>query len=53
MNRVAVLLDSALRNAWAFEELPWHLEVDPERQIFPWESFFASGLRQFRAMSAP
>ncbi len=52
MNRVAVLLDSALRNAWAFEELPWHLEVDPERHIFPWESFFASGLRQFRAMSA-
>ena len=52
MNRVAVLLDSALRNAWAFEDLPWHLEVDPERHIFPWESFFAAGLRQFRAMSA-
>ena len=53
MNRVSALVDSALRNAWAFGDLPWHLEVDPEREIFPWESFFAAGLKPFRAMSAP
>jgi hypothetical protein len=52
VNRVSALVESALRNAWAFEDLPWHLEVDPERHVFPWESFFAAGLRQFRAMSA-
>jgi len=53
MSRISALVDSALRNAWAFDDLPWHLEVDPERKIFPWESFFASGLKQFRAMTAP
>jgi len=52
VNRVGALVESALRNAWKFEELPWHLEVDPDRHIFPWESFFAAGLRQFRKMSA-
>src|SRR5256712_7473502 len=52
MNRVAALVDSALRHAWAFDELPWHLEVDPERDRFPQESFFAEGLRSFGAMSA-
>jgi len=52
MNRVAALVDSALRHAWAFDELPWHLEVDPERDRFPQESFFAEGLRPFGAMSA-
>jgi hypothetical protein len=51
MNRVAGLVDAALRNAWAFEELPWELEVDPERNRFPDESFFAGGLRAFRAMT--
>jgi len=51
MNRVAALVDSALRHAWAFDELPWHLEVDPERERFPQESFFAEGLPPFRAMS--
>jgi len=51
MNRVAALVDSALRNAWAFEDLPWHLEVDPEREVFPAESFFATGLKSFRAMT--
>ena len=50
MSGVHALVESALRNAWAFEELPWHLEVDPERNVFP-ESFFASGLREYRAMS--
>ena len=51
MNRVAALVDSALRNAWVFEELPWNLRVDPERARFPEESFFAAGLRPFRAMN--
>ena len=51
MNRVAALVDSALRNAWVFEELPWNLQVDPERARFPEESFFAAGLRPFRAMN--
>jgi len=50
VSSVHALVESALRNAWAFEELPWHLEVDPERNLFP-ESFFASGLREYRAMS--
>lgn len=53
MNRVAALVDSALRNAWAFEDLPWHLDVDPERDLFPEESFFAGELRAFRTMTAP
>ena len=53
MNRVAALVDSALRNAWAFDELPWHVQVDPERESFPEESFFARGLRSFQAMAAP
>ena len=48
---VAALIDSALRNAWSFNELPWHLEVDAGRDRFPEESFFAGGLRAFRAMS--
>jgi len=52
VNRVAALVEAALRGAWKFEELPWHLKIDPERHIFPWESFFAAGLPQFRAMSA-
>ena len=52
MTRIAALVGSALRNAWAFEDLPWHCEVDPERGIFPDESFFAAGLRSFRAMNA-
>lgn len=51
MSRVHALVESALRQAWAFEDLPWHLEVDPERDVFPDESFFAGGLRPFRAMS--
>ena len=51
MNRVAALVDSALRNAWGFEDLPWNLQVDPERNRFPEESFFATGLRPFKAMS--
>jgi hypothetical protein len=53
LTRVAALVESALRNAWAFEDLPWHLDVDPERELFPEESFFAGGLRAFRAMTAP
>jgi hypothetical protein len=52
LNRVAALVESALRHAWVFDDLPWHLEVDPERAAFPEESFFAGGLRPFRAMSA-
>ncbi|HTO97329.1 MAG TPA: ferritin-like domain-containing protein [Myxococcales bacterium] len=52
MNRVAALVDSALKNAWVFEELPWKLEVDPDRPAFPEESFFARGLRPFEKMSA-
>jgi hypothetical protein len=51
VSRVHALVESALKNAWAFEELPWHLEVDPEQDIFP-ESFFASGLRAYQAMSS-
>jgi hypothetical protein len=51
MNRVTALVDSALRNAWVFDSLPWDLEVNPEREAFPEESFFARGLRPFRAMS--
>src|SRR5207245_983155 len=51
MNRVGAVVDSALRNAWVFEELPWNLQVDPERARFPEESFFAAGLRPFRAMN--
>ncbi|TMA28152.1 MAG: ferritin-like domain-containing protein [Deltaproteobacteria bacterium] len=52
MRGVPALIDSALRNAWSFKELPWHLEVDPDRGSFPEESFFAGGLRPFRAMSS-
>jgi hypothetical protein len=52
VSRVAALVDSALRNAWSFDDLPWHLEVDATRHVFPWESFFAAGLRQFRGMTA-
>lgn len=52
MNRVAALVDSALRNSWSFHELPWDAAVDPERDNFPAESFFADGLPQFKAMSA-
>ena len=53
MSRVPGLVKSALRNAWAFDSLPWHIDLDPERQSFPSESFFAGGLRAFRSMSAP
>jgi hypothetical protein len=51
MSRLASLVDSALRHAWAFEELPWHLDIDPERDVLSHESYFAEGLRSFRAMS--
>jgi hypothetical protein len=50
-SRIPALIDSALRNAWSFHELPWDSEIDPARDIFPSESFFADGLRPFRAMS--
>jgi hypothetical protein len=53
LNRVAALVDSALRNAWVFDSLPWGIEVNPERGSFPEESFFASGLRAFRGMTGP
>ena len=53
MSRIAALVESALKNAWVFEDLPWHLPVDPERESFPGESFFASGLPAFQKMSAP
>jgi len=53
VNRIAALVESALKNAWVFEDLPWHLPVDPERETFPAESFFASGLAAFQKMSAP
>ena len=53
MTRIAALVDSALRNAWSFDDLPWHLDVDPEKDLFPQESFFAGELRSFRAMTAP
>lgn len=51
MSRVTVLIETALRNAWAFDDLPWHLDVDPEREAFPQESFFAEGLKPFRRMT--
>lgn len=51
MTRVGSLVESALRNAWSFDELPWQLEIDPARTSFPEESFFAGGLRAFRAMN--
>jgi hypothetical protein len=53
VTRIAALVDSALRNAWSFDDLPWHLDVDPEKDLFPEDSFFAAGLRAFRAMTAP
>ena len=53
MSRLNALVDSALKNAWAFDDLPWQLEVDPEREVFPGESFFATGLKAFRTMTAP
>jgi len=52
MNRITALVDSALKNAWSFDSLPWKLEVDPERGAFPEESFFARGLRAFEGMTA-
>ncbi len=52
MSRLSALVDSALKNAWAFDDLPWHLEVDPEREVFPSESFFAGGLKSFQAKTA-
>ena len=51
--RVGALIDSSLRHAWAFHELPWQVDVDPERDAFSGQSFFAEGLRSFRAMSLP
>jgi hypothetical protein len=51
MNRVAALVDSALKNAWSFDELPWHLEVNPERDAFSDESFFVGGLSPFQSMT--
>jgi hypothetical protein len=53
MTRVASLVSAALRNAWSFADLPWELEVDPTREGFVEESFFADGLRPFRAMDLP
>ena len=50
MSRVASLVESALRNAWSFGDLPWQLDVDPTREGFAEQSFFADGLRPFRAM---
>jgi hypothetical protein len=52
VSRVTVLVETALRNAWAFDDLPWHLDVDPERKAFPQESLFAEGLKPFRGMTA-
>ena len=52
MNRVANLTESALKNSWSFDDLPWQVQVDPERRVFPEESFFARGLRAFAGMSA-
>ena len=52
MSHITALVESALKNAWPFEDLPWHLPVDPERDAFPGESFFASGLAPFQKMSA-
>lgn len=51
MSRVPALIDSALRNAWSFDELPWQLPVQAERDGAPLESFFAEGLPAFRKMS--
>ena len=50
MSRIAALVESALKDAWAFHDLPWHVEVDPERGDGPAHSFFADGLPQYRAM---
>jgi hypothetical protein len=50
MSRVASLVAAALRNAWSFGDLPWELDVDPTREGFAEQSFFADGLRPFRAM---
>jgi len=52
MSRVPVLVETALRNAWVFDDLPWQLDVDPERETFPQESLFAEGLKPFKAMTA-
>ncbi len=51
MSRVATLVEAALRNAWSFSDLPWQLDVDPTREGFAEQSFFADGLRPFRAMA--
>lgn len=51
MSRIPVLVETALRNAWVFDSLPWHLDVDPERETFPQQSLFAEGLKPFRAMT--
>jgi len=51
MSRVPALVETALRNAWAFDDLPWDVDVDPERETFPEESLFAEGLKPFKAMS--
>src|SRR5437879_1401051 len=51
MTRVAGLIDASLRGAWSFDALPWHLDIDPEREGVPARSFFADGLRPFRAMN--
>jgi hypothetical protein len=51
VSRVATLVEAALRNAWSFSDLPWQLEVDPAQEGFAEQSFFADGLRPFRAMA--
>jgi hypothetical protein len=51
MTRLASLVDASLRNAWSFHELPWHLDVDAERDGMPSKSFFADDLRAFRLMA--
>ena len=51
MNRVASLVESALKNSWSFHDLPWSTAVDPEKDNLPAQSFFADGLRPFQAMS--
>ena len=51
MNRVGALVGAALRNSWSFEDLPWDSPIDPAQRGFGTQSFFADGLRQFRAMT--
>jgi hypothetical protein len=51
VSRITTLVENALRNAWAFDDLPWHLDVDQGRQTFPEESLFAEDLKPFRAMT--